>query len=61
MSSVQAVTQNIAFTARVASFRPLNEELLVIAFSAWLEEKSKEQNFLVYSFGLECEAKGYAP
>ena len=61
MSSVQAVTQNIAFTARVASFSPLGEELFLIQFTAWLEHKGIEHKFIVYSTKLECEAKGYAP
>jgi len=47
MSSVSAVTQDISFTAKVASFTPLNNDLLIKQFAAWLQERSTEQNFIV--------------
>ena len=43
MSSVQAVTEEIQFTARVASFRELKTDVLVEEFGKWLMETGKEQ------------------
>jgi len=48
MSSVHAVTEDIKFTAKVASFRELKTDLLVREFGEWLEQKGKEQHFLVW-------------
>lgn len=50
MSSVKAVTEDIVFTAKIASFYELNSDEkmeLVKSISELLEEKSKKMRFLV--------------
>ena len=59
MSSVQAVTQDIQFTAKVASFTPLQNELLIKQFQAWLIDRSKEQDFIVWRVTLEGSSQDY--
>ena len=59
MSSVQAVTQDIQFTAKVASFTPLQNDLLIKQFQAWLTERSKEQNFIVWRVTFEGSSQDY--
>ena len=59
MSSVQAVTQDIQFTAKVASFTPLQNDLLVKQFQAWLQDRSKEQNFIVWRVSIEGSSQEY--
>ncbi len=59
MSSVSAVTQDISFTAKVASFTPLNNDLLIKQFAAWLQERSTEQNFIVWRCTLEGSSQDY--
>lgn len=61
MSSVQAVTQDINFTAKVASFTPLQNDLLVKQFQAWLIDRSKEQNFIVWRVTIEGSSQEYTP
>lgn len=61
MSSVRAVTEDISFTVKVASFRPLPADILIKEFSKWIEHQGKEQNFLVWSVSLEGLAKDYNP
>jgi hypothetical protein len=53
MSSVHAVTEDITFTAKVASFRELKTDILVEEFGKWLVEKGKEQHFIVWSTTIE--------
>ena len=60
MSSVQAVTQDIQFVAKVASFTPLQNELLLKQFQAWLHDRSKEQNFIVWRVSLEGSSQDYS-
>ena len=60
MSSVQAITQDVQFRARVASFYPLDGEELSKLFSQWLAEQSKQQGFLVYRVSFEQEVADYA-
>ncbi len=58
MSSVYAVTEEIFFKARVASFYELNEterKTLVQEFGKWLKEKGKEHDFLVWRVDLTFE------
>jgi hypothetical protein len=59
MSRVHAVTEDIKFSAKVASFTPLPTEVLVKEFSAWLEERSKQHNFLVWRVSIEGASKDY--
>ena len=61
MSSVQAVTEDIVFTAKVASFTPLQSDLLLKQFQAWLTDRSKEQNFIVWRVTLEGSCQEYTP
>jgi hypothetical protein len=53
MSSVHAVTQNLVFTARVASFHPLDKAELLNDFSAWLKNKSDDYDIIIYRTTLE--------
>ena len=51
MSSVQAVTEEFIFKARVASFYELNTagtNELAQEFGKWLKDKGKEHDFLVW-------------
>lgn len=60
MSSVHAVTEEIIFKARVASFYELNDKGrsdLVQEFGSWLKEKGKEHDFLVWRVELIQEGK----
>jgi hypothetical protein len=59
MSSVKAVTQDIKFVVKVASFRPLQTEVLLNVFSKWVEQQGKEQNFLVWSVSIEGATQEY--
>ena len=53
MSSVQAVTENLVFTARVASFYPLDHAQLMKDFSAWLKSKSDDYDIIIYRTTLD--------
>jgi hypothetical protein len=56
MSSVKAVTEDIVFTAKIASFYELNSDErmeLVKSISELLEEKSKKMRFLVWRVQME--------
>lgn len=59
MSSVEAVTEDIQFTAKVASFREIKTDVLVEEFGRWLIEKGKEQQFLVWRVSIEGKRRGY--
>jgi hypothetical protein len=59
MSSVKAVTEDISFNVKVASFRPLPADFLIKEFSKWIEQQGKEKNFLVFSCSLEGLVKEY--
>lgn len=61
MSSVHALTQDIQFTAKVASFTPLQNELLVKQFQSWLTDRSKEQNFIVWRVTIEGSSEDFNP
>ena len=53
MSSVHAVTQDLVFTARVASFYPLDHAQLMKDFSAWLKNKSDDYDIIIYRTTIE--------
>jgi hypothetical protein len=53
MSSVHAVTRDIMFVAKVASFTPINDKLLAEQFAAWIEERGQAHGFLVWRAGIE--------
>jgi hypothetical protein len=57
MSSVHAVTEDISFTAKVASFRELKTDVLVKEFGEWLAQKGKEQEFLVWRVSIEWKQR----
>lgn len=60
MSSVNAVTEEIIFKARVASFYALNDaddEYLTKEFGKWLKEKGNEHDFIVWRVQLIKEVK----
>ena len=59
MISVKAVTEDINFTVKVASFRPLPTSILLKEFSEWVEQQGKEQNFLVWSVSIEGATQDY--
>jgi hypothetical protein len=59
MSSVKAVTEDIQFSVKVASFRPLPADKLIKEFSEWIEQQGKEGNFLVFSCSLEGTTQEY--
>jgi hypothetical protein len=53
MSSVHAVTQDLVFTARVASFYPIDKAELLNDFSAWLKNKSDDYDIIIYRTTIE--------
>ena len=59
MNSVKAVTEDISFVVKVASFRPLQTEALLNVFSKWIDQQGKEQNFLVWSVSIEGATQDY--
>jgi hypothetical protein len=56
MSSVHAVTTDLVFTVRVASFNPVPMEQLIKDFSEWVTAEGKAENFLVWQ--VRVEGKG---
>jgi hypothetical protein len=58
MSSVHAVTQDLAFTLK-ASFYPIPTDKLVKEFSEWVAEKGKEHNFITWRVSIEGAVKEY--
>jgi hypothetical protein len=59
MSSVHAVTEDIVFTAKVASFYPIKDDVLVKEFCEWLAQKGREQNFIVWRVAIEGASREY--
>jgi hypothetical protein len=53
MSSVHAVTHDLVFTARVASFYPLDHAQLMKDFSAWLKSRAEDYDIIIYRTTLE--------
>jgi hypothetical protein len=53
MSSVHAVTQDLVFTAKVASFYPIDKAELLNDFSAWLKNKADDYDILIYKTQLD--------
>jgi hypothetical protein len=53
MSKVNAVTQDIMFAAKIASFRPINAKVLAEQFAAWIQERGQEHTFIVWVGGIE--------
>ena len=59
MSSVRAVTEDIEFKVKVASFRPLPSDALIKEFSKWIEQQAKEKNFLVWRCSIQGQNQEY--
>lgn len=62
MSSVHAVTQEIVFKARVASFYQMTgiqRQKLCQEFGVWLKEKGSQNDFLVWRVQLDIEGLMY--
>jgi len=62
MSSVIAVTENIVFKARIASFYELTSDgrmQLTKEFGEWLKQKGRNNDFLVWSVELITESKNH--
>lgn len=57
MSSVHAVTQDLAFTLKIASFYPIPTDKLVKEFSEWVAEKGKENNFITWRVSVSIQSK----
>ena len=60
MSSVHAITEEIIFKARIASFYEFNSEekiSMVEDFGKWLKEKGVKHDFLVWRVQLDIEGK----
>lgn len=56
MSSVRAITSDLIFKVRMASFSPMNQDQtneLLKQFSDFIKQKSFENNFLVWSTKIE--------
>ncbi len=53
MSSVKAVTEDIQFVVKVASFKQLPAGELLQEFSKWIEQQGKEKDFLVWRCSIE--------
>lgn len=59
MSSVKAVTEDIEFRVKVASFKPLPTDFLIKEFSKWIEQQAKEKGFLVWRCSLQSQHQEY--
>jgi hypothetical protein len=59
MSRVHAVTEDISFVVKTASFTPLPTEKLITEFSKWIQQQAKENNFIVWRCSLEGSAQDY--
>ncbi len=59
MSRVQAVTEDIQFVVKTASFTPLPTSHLIKEFGKWIEQQAKENNFLVWRCSIEGSAQDY--
>lgn len=63
MSSVNAITQDIIFKARIASFRPMSSEdttQMVKEFGIFLKQKGIQHDFIVWRVDLEGQVQDYA-
>lgn len=57
MSSVHAVTEDIVFKARVASFYPLDYNEMCREFSEWLSNKQHDYHLIVYKVSVDCKGE----
>jgi hypothetical protein len=63
MSSVNAVTQDLIFKARIASFRPMSSEdtaQMLKEFGIFLKQKGVMHEFIVWRVDLEGQVQDYA-
>ena len=62
MSSVNAVTQDIIFKARIASFRAMSSEdtaQMLKEFGIFIKQKGVQHDFIVWRVDLEGQVKDY--
>ena len=59
MSGVKAVTEDIQFKVKTASFTPLPTDVLIKEFSKWIQQQAKENNFLVWRCSIEGSSQDY--
>ena len=57
MSSVHAVTENVCFGARIASFYPIDYVKLNREFSEWLSSKQRDYNIIIYKTEITYKPK----
>ncbi len=55
MSSVNAVTQELKISVRVASFLPIELDEIMEDVSALMEKHGKKQNFIVWRTAINAE------
>jgi hypothetical protein len=60
MSSVSAVTENLIFGVRVASFYPIDKTKLCLEFNEWIRIKQAEYNFIAYKVEINSEPQSIA-
>jgi hypothetical protein len=47
------VTQDLVFTAKVASFYPIDKAELLNDFTAWLKNKADDYDIIIYRTSIE--------
>lgn len=57
MSSVQAVTQDLVFVVKVASFYPVEKTELLYDFTNWIQNKASDYHIIIYKTALESKEK----
>lgn len=57
MSSGTAVTENVVFIVRVASFYPIDYSKLNIEFGEWIKTKEYDYRMMVYRTAIESKEK----
>lgn len=56
--SDEAITENITFSARVASFYPLDYKELRSEFEAWLRSKQDDHHMLIFQTEISYRSRG---
>jgi len=55
MSSVNAVTQELRISVRVASFYPIELDEILKEVTDLMEKRGQKQNFIVWRTSIDCE------
>jgi hypothetical protein len=55
MSSVNAVTQELRISVRVASFYPIELDEILKEVTDLMEKRGQKQNFIVWRTAIDCE------